>query len=206
VREFDAEIAASRDTVSFWAFLDITAFKGKVAILKVNGVTRDGMRMIVQSNEIPGSADFYIEPLRPQFHFSQKIGWNNDGNGMVYYDGEWHLYFQHNPYGWNWGNMHWGHAVSKDLVHWQQLPIAIYNNKRGDWAFSGGGVVDETNTAGWQTGKEKVIVASWTSTGRGECIAYSNDRGRTFTEYEGNPVIKHDGRDPKIVWYEPGKD
>jgi len=205
MRQFDAEIAVSKDKVSFWAFLDITAFKGKVAILKVNGVTQEGMGMIVQSNEIPGAGDFYSEPLRPQFHFSQKIGWNNDGNGMVYYDGEWHLYFQHNPYGWNWGNMHWGHAVSKDLVYWQQLPIAIYNKKRGDWAFSGGATVDENNTAGWQTGKEKVIVASWTSTGRGECIAYSNDRGRTFTEYEGNPVIKHDGRDPKIVWYEPGK-
>jgi fructan beta-fructosidase len=163
------------------------------------------MALIVQSDEIPGAADFYSEALRPQFHFSQMIGWNNDPNGMVYYDGEWHLYLQHNPYGWKWGNMHWGHAVSKDLVHWEQLPIAIYNKKRGDWAFSGGACVDEHNTAGWQTGTEKVIVASWTSTGRGECLAYSNDRGRTFTEYEGNPVIKHGGRDPKIIWYEPGK-
>jgi fructan beta-fructosidase len=101
--------------------------------------------------------------------------------------------------------MHWGHAVSKDLVHWDQLPIAIYNKRHGDWAFSGGAVIDDGNTAGWQTGKEKVIVASWTSTGRGECLAYSNDRGRTFTEYEGNPVVKHGGRDPKIIWYEPGK-
>ena len=118
-----------------WAFLDITAFKGKVAILKVNGVTQEGMVMIVQSNEIPGAGDFYSETLRPQFQFSQKIGWNNDGNGMVYYDGEWHLYFQHNPYGWNWGNMHWGHVVSKDLVHWEQLPIAIYNKKRGIFRY-----------------------------------------------------------------------
>jgi len=205
VRQFDAEIAVSKDNVSFWAFLDITAFNGKVAILKVNGVTQEGMAMIVQSDKIPGSEEFYKELLRPQFHFSQKIGWNNDPNGMVYYNGKWHLYFQHNPYGWNWGNMHWGHAVSEDLVHWEQLPIAIYNYKRGDWAFSGGATVDEHNTAGWQTGDEKVIVASWTSTGRGECIAYSNDGGMTFTEYEGNPVIKHEGRDPKIVWYEPGK-
>jgi fructan beta-fructosidase len=205
VREFDAEIAASKDQISFWAFLDITDFAGEVATIKLDGVTQKGLEMIVQSNEIPGAAEFYNEPLRPQFRFSQKVGWNNDGNGMVYYDGEWHLYFQHNPYGWNWGNMHWGHAVSEDLVHWEQLPIAIYNKRRGDWAFSGGGVVDENNTAGWQTGDEKVIVASWTSTGRGECIAYSNDRGRTFTEYEGNPVIKHSGRDPKIIWYEPGK-
>ena len=160
VRQFDAEIAVSKDKVSFWAFLDITAFKGKVAILKVNGVAQQGMAMIVQSDKIPGSEEFYKELLRPQFHFSQKIGWNNDPNGMVYYNGKWHLYFQHNPYGWNWGNMHWGHAVSEDLVHWEQLPIAIYNYKRGDWAFSGGATVDEHNTAGWQTGDQKVIVAS----------------------------------------------
>ena len=142
VRQFDAEIAVSKDKVSFWAFLDITAFKGKVATLKVNGVAQEGMAMIVQSDKIPGSEEFYKELLRPQFHFSQKIGWNNDPNGMVYYDGEWHLYFQHNPYGWNWGNMHWGHAVSDDLVHWEQLPIAIYNKRHGDWAFFGGHSVE----------------------------------------------------------------
>lgn len=187
LREFDAEIAESNADVSFWSFLDMTAFKGKVATLNLKGVTEEGFKLITQSDEIPGSDKFYSEALRPQFHFSQKLGWNNDPNGMVYYDGEWHLYFQHNPYGWKWGNMHWGHAVSSDLVHWKQLPIAIYNNRRGDWAFSGGAIVDEDNTAGWQTGSEKVIVASWTSTGRGECIAYSNDRGRSFIEYDGQP-------------------
>ena len=205
VREFDAEIAVAQDKVNFWSFLDVTEFKGKSAKLSFKGITNDGVALIVQSDQIPGTDNLYNEALRPQFHFSQMLGWNNDPNGMVYYDGEWHLYFQHNPYGWKWGNMHWGHAVSNDLVHWEQLPIAIYNKKHGDWAFSGGAVVDENNTAGWQTGKEKTIIASWTSTGRGECIAYSNDRGRTFTEYEGNPVVKHDGRDPKIIWYEPGQ-
>ena len=179
--------------------------RGKRATLALSAATEESAALIVQSNDLPVTDELYQEALRPQFHFSQMLGWNNDPNGMVYYDGEWHLYFQHNPYGWKWGNMHWGHAVSKDLVHWEQLPIAIYNKRRGDWAFSGGAVVDENNTAGWQTGDEKVIVASWTSTGRGECVAYSNDRGRTFTEYEGNPVITHGGRDPKIIWYEPGK-
>ena len=205
VREFDAELAESPELVSFWAFLDITAFAGKTATLTANGATDEGFALLTQSDTIPGAEKFYTEPLRPQFHFSQKVGWNNDPNGMVYYDGEWHLYFQHNPYGWRWGNMHWGHAVSTDLVHWKQLPIAIYNYRHGDWAYSGGAMVDHDNTGGFQTGKEKVIVASYTSTGRGECIAYSNDRGRTFTEYEGNPVVKHSGRDPKIIWYAPGK-
>ncbi|MCZ6794397.1 MAG: glycoside hydrolase family 32 protein [Planctomycetota bacterium] len=205
VREFAAELAGTKEEASFWSFLDISAFRGKRATLHLSSATEEAAALIVQSDDLPVTDELYSESLRPQFHFSQVLGWNNDPNGMVYYDGEWHLYFQHNPYGWKWGNMHWGHAVSKDLVHWEQLPIAIYNKRRGDWAFSGGAVVDENNTAGWQTGKEKVIVASWTSTGRGECVAYSNDRGRTFTEYEGNPVIKHGGRDPKIIWYEPGK-
>ena len=205
VREFGAELARTKEEASFWSFLDITAFRGTRATLHLSNATEESAALIVQSNDIPAPDDIYRESLRPQFHFSQRLGWNNDPNGMVYYDGEWHLYFQHNPYGWKWGNMHWGHAVSKDLVHWEQLPIAIYNRRRGDWAFSGGAVVDEHNTAGWQTGQEKVIVASWTSTGRGECLAYSNDRGRTFTEYEGNPVVKHNGRDPKIIWYAPGE-
>lgn len=205
VRYFDAEIATDKANVSFWAFLDITAFKGKIATLRVQGASEVGLGMIFQDNRIPGEEKFYTESLRPQFHFSQKIGWNNDPNGMVYHNGKWHIYFQHNPYGWNWGNMHWGHAVSEDLIHWKQLPIALYPCKRDDWVFSGGATVDEHNTAGWQTGRQKVIVASWTSTGRGECIAYSNDDGTTFTEYEGNPVIKHNGRDPKVIWYAPGK-
>ncbi len=205
VREFDAEIAESKAKVSFWAFLDVTPFQGKAAKLTIRNATEEGVELIKQSDSIPDAEKFYSESLRPQFHFSQKLGWNNDPNGMVYSNGEWHLFFQHNPYGWRWGNMHWGHAVSKDLVHWKQLPIAIYNKRRGDYAFSGGAVVDEHNTADWQTGKNKVIVAAWTSTGRGECVAYSNDCGRTFTEYKDNPVVKHRGRDPKIVWYAPGK-
>ncbi len=205
VREFDAELARTKEEARFWAFLDVTAFAGKAATLQFRGASEEALALIVQSDEVPALSSSYDEKLRPQLRFSQTIGWNNDPNGMVYYDGEWHLYFQHNPYGWKWGNMHWGHAVSRDLVHWEQLPIAIYNNRRGDWAFSGGAFVDAKNTAGWQTGNESVIVASWTSTGRGECLAYSNDRGRTFTEYAGNPVVKHSGRDPKIVWYAPGK-
>jgi len=204
VRQFDIELAA-RAEPSFWSFLDLTPFKGKKATLQVVGASKEAVDTIVQSDKLRMPENLYDEPMRPQFHFSQMIGWNNDPNGMVYYDGRWHLYFQHNPYGWKWGNMHWGHAVSKDLVHWQQLPVAIHNYRRGDWAFSGSAAVDQNNTAGWQKGKDKVIVAAWTSTGRGECIAYSNDRGRTFTEYEGNPVVKHSGRDPKIIWHEPTK-
>lgn len=203
VREFGAELAPGND-VTFWAFLDVTQFHGKRATVKA-ATADQTLEQIVQADSIPSLSKPYEEALRPQFHFSQRVGWNNDPNGLVYYDGQWHLYFQHNPYGWNWGNMHWGHAVSRDLVHWEQLPIAIYNHQYGDWAFSGGALVDENNPAGWQRGKEKVIVASYTSTGRGECLAYSNDRGKTFVEFEGNPVVRHTGRDPKIIWFEPGQ-
>lgn len=101
--------------------------------------------------------------------------------------------------------MHWGHAVSKDLLHWKELPIALYPQKLSDLAFSGSATVDKENTGGFKSGSEDVIVAAYTSTGRGECIVYSNDKGRTFTEYAGNPVLKHEGRDPKIFWYAPGQ-
>ena len=208
VREFDARIAESEDAIDFWSFLDATPFNGNVATIKIDGAARECLEMIVQGDEIPGEADFYNEPLRPQFHFSQKVGWSQDPNGLIYYEGDWHLYFQYNPYSVNQneGNSCWGHAVSRDLIHWEHLPIAMYNRTRKDWAFSGHAIVDHDNAGGWQTGDEKVIVVSWTSSGRGQCISYSNDRGRTFTEYEGNPVIPDpSARDPKSLWYEPEK-
>ena len=125
---------------------------------------------------------------------------------MVFAQGEYHLYFQYNPYGRNWGNMHWGHAVSSDLVHWEELPIALYPHAPGDAVFSGSAVVDTANTSGWKSGPESLLVAAFTSTGRGECIVYSNDRGRTWKEFDGNPVVKHNGRDPRLLWYEPAKE
>jgi fructan beta-fructosidase len=99
--------------------------------------------------------------------------------------------------------MHWGHAVSPDLVHWKELPDALYPRQFGDWCFSGSGVVDTENTGGFQRGADPPMIVAFTSTGRGECIAYSNDRGKSWQEYEGNPVVKHAGRDPKLIWYAP---
>lgn len=155
----------------------------------------------------------YDEQYRPQFHFSPAKNWTNDPNGMVYYKGEYHLFFQHNPEGIEWGNMTWGHAVSSDMLQWSQLDHAILPDKLGT-IFSGSAVVDWDNTAGFQTDDEKTIVCVYTSAGgtstesQGQpftqSIAYSNDRGRTFTKYEHNPVLQHlagANRDPKIVWH-----
>ncbi len=155
----------------------------------------------------------YKETYRPQFHFTPKTNWTNDPNGLIYYKGEYHLFFQHNPSGIDWGNMTWGHAISTDLVHWKQLPHALHPDELGT-IFSGSGVVDWNNTGGFQTGDESVLVNFYTSAGSHapkevpftQSIAYSNDRGRSWTKYEGNPVIAHivgSNRDPKVIWHEP---
>jgi fructan beta-fructosidase len=203
VREFEIELADAEP--SFWAFSDVTAFKGQKLRIELDALppTSKGLTAITQGKQITGTDPLYRERHRPLLHFTSRRGWLNDPNGLVFYKGEYHLFYQHNPYGWSWGNMHWGHAVSKDLIHWQELPIALYPRRFGDWCFSGSAVVDARNTSGFKTGDEAVLVAAYTSTGRGECIAYSNDRGRSWTEYSGNPVVKHAGRDPKLIWHEP---
>ncbi len=203
VREFEIEFADGEPSI--WFFLDVQAWNGKQLRLEVAGPPdlQKALDAVTQGSDLKGSAPLYQEKLRPQFHFTSRRGWLNDPNGMVYHQGEYHLFYQHNPYGWSWGNMHWGHAVSPDLVHWKELPIALYPAKLGDWAFSGSAVVDAANTSGFKTGGEDVLVAAYTSTGRGECIVYSNDRGRTWAEYSGNPVVKHPGRDPRLLWHAP---
>jgi fructan beta-fructosidase len=214
VREFDIELAV--DKPDFWVFLDISEFRNQKAILRIDKLEPDkskGFDSIYQADTFKGSKKLYHEKLRPQFHFTSRRGWNNDSNGLVYYDGEYHLFYQHNPYGWKWGNMTWGHAISNDIVHWTELKDAIHPDRLGT-IFSGSAVVDVNNTAGFQTGNKKVIVCIYTSAGgtnpmsKGQpftqSIAYSNDRGRTFKVYEKNPVINHisgGNRDPKVFWH-----
>lgn len=207
VREFTIELASPDVEPDFWVFADVSDFQGKTLVARADRLASgaEGLAAIKAADEVPNAEGMYREKYRPQFHFSSRRGWNNDPNGLVYHHGEYHLYYQHNPYGWKWGNMHWGHAVSPDLVHWTELPIAIYPFKFGDWVFSGSAVIDRHNTGGFKTGDEDVIIAAYTSTGRGEAIAFSNDRGRTFTDYQGNPVVKHGGRDPKLIWYARGE-
>ena len=157
----------------------------------------------------------YAEPWRPQVHYSPPAQWMNDPNGMVYHEGEYHLFYQHYPDSNVWGPMHWGHAVSRDLVHWEQLPIALYPDSLG-YIFSGSAVVDTDNTSGLAPAGQVPMVAIFTyhepvgaEAGRldhqTQGIAYSLDRGRSWTKYAGNPVLPNPGirdfRDPKVFWH-----
>ena len=205
VREFDIELAA-HGQASFWAASDVTTFKGKKLTVEVMLPADAKLAdLIVASDKWPAADKVYQEKHRPLFHFTSRVGWLNDPNGLVFADGEWHLFYQHNPFGREWGNMHWGHAVSKDLVRWKEEGIALYPKKYDDFAFSGSAVLDKNNTSGWGTKEKPPLVLAYTSTGRGECIAYSTDRGRTWKEHDKNPVVKHAGRDPKLIWHEKAK-
>jgi len=225
--QFTIKLAESNP--DFWTFFDVTAFQGKSVVVEIENYTPPNfggtqptvtpvsnealpikaLDLIHADSKFPGMDILYKESNRPQVHFTARRGWINDPNGLVYHNGEYHLYFQHNPYGWPWGNMHWGHAVSKDLLHWQELNEAIFpmptmEGNRQDAAFSGSAVVDLKNTSGFRKNGIDPIIAVYTSTGRGECIKLSYDNGRTFSEYEGNPILTHSGRDPKVFWYAPG--
>lgn len=210
VHNLSCTFAPNPDSVAWWGYLDMSEYVGKTAKLYVKA--GEGIAEIIKfADELPNILPLYDESHRPQLRMSQMRGWNNDPNGMVYYDGEYHFFWQSNPAGNGWANMYWGHVVSKDLIHWEELPHAIRHgggsetNRHPSMAvkhcFSGSGNVDYKNTAGWKTGKEDVMVVAFTDTGCGEALAYSNDRGRTWKYYEGNPVIKHGGRDPKLIWY-----
>ncbi|MDQ8180316.1 glycoside hydrolase family 32 protein [Pelagicoccus sp. SDUM812005] len=201
--EFDIQMGSTEP--DFWVPYDLSGHQGKTLEIFFEKTLQQEHAKPYLSQEIQNADTVYSESLRPQLHFTSKRGWLNDPNGLVYQDGTYHLYYQHNPYGWNWGNMHWGHAVSKDLIHWEELPIALSPPTYGDMAYSGAAVIDKKNTSGFGSPDNPPLVIAYTSTGRGECIAYSLDGGITFQQYEGNPVIEHQGRDPKIFWYEQGQ-
>jgi fructan beta-fructosidase len=214
VHSLNCDFPANKDAIDWWGWLDLSEYVGKTA--RISAVALPEVAALIESgDQLRHLQPLYDEALRPQFHMSQMRGWNNDPNGMCYYDGEYHFFWQSNPAGFPWQNMYWGHATSPDMVQWSEQthalrPFGGQDPKRhpsmavGE-CFSGSGNVDLTNTAGWQKGKEKTMVLAFTDTGSGESLAYSSDRGKTWTCYEGNPIIKHSGRDPKLMWYAPGK-
>ncbi|MEQ8675356.1 MAG: glycoside hydrolase family 32 protein [Aggregatilineales bacterium] len=157
--------------------------------------------LLSRTQPLVQDTNLYQEPYRPQFHYSPPCKWVNDPNGLVYYDGEYHLFFQYHPFGTTWGPMHWGHAVSTDLLHWQTLPVALYPDDIGT-IFSGSIVIDRDNTAGFG---ENTMVAVYSYNTQSQGVAYSIDNGRTWTKYDGNPIIDAllpDFRDPKVFWHQ----
>lgn len=170
--------------------------------------------MTKENNTSKQKSDYYQEQYRPQFHFSPEANWMNDPNGMVFYEGEYHLFYQYYPDSTIWGPMHWAHAVSPDMVHWDHLPVALYPDSLG-YIFSGSAVIDWNNTSGLGKDGLPPMIAIFTHHDMAgesvqtnkfqyQSIAYSNDKGRTWTKYAGNPVVANPGikdfRDPKVIW------
>ena len=194
------------DKPDYCVFCDMSEHLGKTLRIHFDG-SPAGLDKIYGDRQIAGADSLYREAFRPQWHFTTRRGWTNDPNGLLYYDGEYHLFYQHNPYESEWENMHWGHAVSADLIHWEELPDALRPDRHGA-VFSGSTVVDYENTAGFNRDTTPAIVAAYTADTpdrQVQCIAYSLDKGRTWTRYRGNPVVNSkeqwgskDTRDPRI--------
>ena len=200
VRNMNVRLAINK--VDYFVPVDLSGFDNKslsfnFQLIPDTAICWDEMKL---SNEFDTSNR---ESFRPLYHFTPQYGWMNDPNGMVYKDGVYHLFYQYNPYGSMWGNMHWGHAISTDLVNWEHQPIAIAPDALGT-IFSGSCVVDKDNTAGFGAG---AIIAFYTSASdrQVQSMAYSLDNGKTFKKYARNPILtstQRDFRDPKVFWHD----
>ncbi len=209
-RTFPLQLAD--DTVDYWIYLDISEFKGQTITLS-GSATQPALDRIYQAPAIHDAATVYKEADRPQFHFTVKRGWSNDVNGPIFYNGQFHLFWQAFPFGvlWDTGFMYWGHATSKDLIHWTELPPALMLDRLGS-PWSGSSLIDHRNAAGF--GKDALVLV-YTAFDRAtekevQCLAYSTDNGATFTRFEGNPVLDTNAevgtsqtRDPHVFWYAP---
>lgn len=186
-------------TPNFYAYIDVSVYKGETLDITVSP-EMDIVFRETDTMDIPG---LYQEPLRPQIHFSTKNGWINDPNGLVYWNGVYHMFYQHNPAAPTWENMHWGHAVSKDLIHWEEKDIALFPDERGTM-WSGSAIVDKYNLLGKNTEQSEAAVLFYTTTNPFcQNISYSTDDFETIEHYEGNPVVPNifgGNRDPKVIF------
>ena len=192
-------LALDNETPKFKAYIDVSRFVGSELDISVS----PEFPLTLGESDTMDIEGLYSEELRPQAHFSTKNGWINDPNGLVYLDGNYHMFYQHNPGAPCWENMHWGHAVSKDLIHWEEKDMALYPDETGTM-FSGSAIVDNKNTLGLQTGDLPTGVLFYTSTAPFcQRMAYSTDGFKTIKKYENNPVIEHivdANRDPSVVY------
>lgn len=193
------------DSIDYYVPMEIGMYNNQSITLSIQWVDEKAICWEnIQLSETFDTAN--RETLRPAYHFAPQYGWMNDPNGMFYKDGVWHLYYQYNPYGSMWGNMHWGHATSKDLIHWEHHPVALQPDALGA-IFSGSCVVDSNNTAGF--GKNAIIAFYTSASDRQmQSMAYSTDNGITFKKYNANPIVTsslRDFRDPKVIWHEESK-
>ena len=204
---YDLNMRLTTGQEDFYAFVDVARFRGQeVTITAANGL----QPAIQQADDWDERAPLSPE-TRPMLHFAPRNGWNNDPNGLVYANGTYHMFFQHNPCDVVWGNMHWGHAISADLIHWQEQETALFPDELGVM-FSGSAMVDEHNLLGLKQGDTDVILLFYTAEpisqlakGREttQCLAYSTDNGKTFVKYPGNPIVPtivNGNRDPKVFW------
>jgi len=211
-REFPVQLAER--SPDYWIFIDVSEFKGQTIKVLAQS-SQAALNKIYQADKIEGADSLYKERNRPQFHFSVKRGWSNDVNGPIFYKGQYHLFWQAFPFGvtWDTGFMYWGHAVSKDLVHWNEMAPALMLDQLGS-PWSGSSLVDHNDDGGW--GRDALVLVYTAFDRRSnkqvQCIAYSTDNGVTFTRYAGNPILdsnrevgSNDTRDPKVFWYEPAR-
>ncbi|WP_267740444.1 glycoside hydrolase family 32 protein [Myroides injenensis] len=200
ILQFTASL--TQNTESYWLPIDMSNYKNQdiKILIDTNSVNSDFKNKISFAESLPLTSK---EDYRPEYHFSSPLGWINDPNGLYYKDGVYHLYFQHNPFGTKWGNMSWGHASSKDLIEWDNHPVALLPDEMGE-IFSGSIIIDKENDS--LLGPDQPL-AFYTAAaeGQSQCLAYSSDNGLTFTKYNENPILtneeKKDFRDPKVFWH-----
>ncbi len=199
--EYTLDIRLDHLSPDFYAYIDVSQYMGKILSVSVD----PEMEFSFEESDTMNIPSLYQEPYRPQVHFTTKNGWINDPNGLVYINGQYHMFYQHNPCENKWNNMHWGHAVSTDLIHWEEREIALFPDKTGAM-FSGSAIVDERNLLGLQAGDTPTVLLYYTATNPfSQYIAYSTDSLKTIKKYSGSPAVPHivgSNRDPKVVFCE----